>query len=90
MCRTQRVDVEPNVRRPTVFDEMFVLVFVAADVACNVGGLKGYVRVLVEAGPSSDEIWSKEPPSRLLKDVLYYHWQADNETTEVEGKWEMI
>ena len=48
--------MEPNVGWPTVLDEMFVLVFVAADVACNVGGLKGYVRVLVEAGPSSDGV----------------------------------
>lgn len=54
--RAERVDVEPNVAGPAVADEVLVLVLVAADVACDVGGLEGDVRVLVEAGASSDGV----------------------------------
>ena len=35
---TEAVNVKPNISRPAVFDEMFILVLVSADVADNVGG----------------------------------------------------
>lgn len=73
--RAERVDVEPNVAGPAVADEVLVLVLVAADVACDVGGLEGDVRVLVEAGASSDGVVEYHDACVLSLDILATDWR---------------
>ena len=48
--------MEPYVTRPSIFDEIFILVLISPDIASNVLGDKGDVSVIIEALSSSDGV----------------------------------